>query len=164
MVTLGLGNWFRIQSMTFQSITRHTFQLQDITFGSDNKSVAYSLKHSKTDQEGRGIVINIKPAYEHLCPVLSLCNFLYNRPKALGSIYWHVNGAPITCYQPASVLIQSLVRLDLDTHFYKLHSFRIWAATDAWSSGKKVRSRLLKMVDWPQIVFLGISTPSPFLC
>lgn len=51
MVTLQLGIRFRIG---------HAVQLQDITFGADNKSVTISLKHSKTDKEGRGAVVMVK--------------------------------------------------------------------------------------------------------
>lgn len=114
----------------------HAVQLQDITFGTDNKSVNINLKHSKTDQEGRGAVVDIKSVDKHLCPVLSLRKFLRLRPKAMGSLFCHVNGAPVTRYQTASVFNQSLVRLGLDTQIYKLHSFRIGAATHAWSTGK----------------------------
>lgn len=130
--------YFRIGELVQNSITDigHAVQLQDITFGTDNKSVTINLKHSKTDQEGRGAVVDIKSVDKHLCPVLSLRKFLRLRPKAMGSLFCHVNGAPVTRYQTASVFNQSLVRLGLDTQIYKLHSFRIGAATHAWSTGK----------------------------
>lgn len=59
----------------------HAVQLQDITFSADNKSLAINLMHSKTEKEGRGVVINIKSADKHLCPVSSLRKFLKHRPK-----------------------------------------------------------------------------------
>lgn len=67
MVTLQLGIRFRIG---------HAVQLQDITFRSDNKSLTINLDHSKTDQKGRGVVVNIKSADKYVCPVLSLRKFL----------------------------------------------------------------------------------------
>uniref|UniRef100_A0A8W8P187 Tyr recombinase domain-containing protein n=1 Tax=Magallana gigas TaxID=29159 RepID=A0A8W8P187_MAGGI len=130
--------YFRIGELVQNSITDigHAVQLEDITFGTDNKSVTINLKHSKTDQERSGAVVNIKSVDKHLCPVFSLRKFLRLRPKALGSLFCHVDGALVTRYQTASVFNQSLVRLGLDTQIYKLHSFRIGAATHAWSTGK----------------------------
>lgn len=51
--------YYRIGELVKNSITDigHAVQLQNFTFGTDNKSVAISLKHSKTDQEGRGAVV-----------------------------------------------------------------------------------------------------------
>lgn len=129
--------YFRIGELVQNSITDigHAVQLQDITFSTDSESEAISLKQVKTDQEGRGAVVNIF-ADKHLCSVLALRTFFRLRPKVLGSLFCHVNGPPVTRYQTGSVFNHSLVRLGLDTQIYKLHSFCIGAATHAWSSGK----------------------------
>lgn len=70
--------YFRIGELVQNSITDigHAVQLQDITFNTDNKSVVIKLKHSKTDQEGRGAVVNIKSVDKHLCPVFLFANSL----------------------------------------------------------------------------------------
>uniref|UniRef100_A0A8W8MMU3 SGNH hydrolase-type esterase domain-containing protein n=1 Tax=Magallana gigas TaxID=29159 RepID=A0A8W8MMU3_MAGGI len=152
--------YFRIGELVQNSITDigHAVQLQDITFGTDNKSVTINLKHSKIDQEGKGAVVNIKSVDKHLCPVLSLRKFLRLRPKAMGSLFCHVNGAPVTRYQTASVFNQSLVRLGLDTHIYKLHSFRTGAATHAWSTVKEIVClNLRSFVEPRRIWILGSS-------
>lgn len=84
----------RVRSLTSVMLSL----LHYITFGADNKSVAISLKHSKTLQEGNSAIINIvniKSAYKHLCLVLSLGKFFKLRPNVLGSLFCHVNGAPI---------------------------------------------------------------------
>lgn len=84
MVTLGMGKCFVQNSITG---TVHAVQLQDITFRSDIKSLTINLKHSKTDQKGRGVVVNIKSADKYACPVLSLRKFLKLRPN-FGVLYF----------------------------------------------------------------------------
>lgn len=70
MVSLGLGNCLVQNSITDIS---HAVQLQDLTFGADNKSLSNNL--NILSQTRRGVLVNIKSADKHICPVLS-------RPKS----------------------------------------------------------------------------------
>ncbi|KAK3099696.1 hypothetical protein FSP39_008146 [Pinctada imbricata] len=100
--------------------------INDITF-SKMKMVIH-IRKSKTDQHGRGAVREITATYG--------LEFLEIRPAFPGPFYCHFGGLPLTSYQFASVLTKSIKAIGLDPKFYKTHSFRIGAASDASSKGE----------------------------
>ena len=114
----------------------HAIQIQDVKYSKSSDRIQIYLCHSKTDQEGKGAVINLIPTAMIMCPVQSLKAFIRVRPLQLGSFFCHADGTPVTRYQVMSVFSMLIADLGLDTQAYKTHSFRIGAATEAWVQGK----------------------------
>ncbi|KAK3093264.1 hypothetical protein FSP39_013437 [Pinctada imbricata] len=108
--------------------------INDIAF-SKLKMVIH-IRKSKTDQHGRGAVREITATCDSACPVRNGLEFLEIRPAFPGPFYCHFGGLPLTSYQFASVLTKSIKAIGLDPKFYKTHSFRIGAASDASSKGE----------------------------
>lgn len=114
----------------------HAIQFHDVMFVASRNNVDISLKHSKTDQQGKGTIITLCPTRKSICPVELLRSFMGIRPSCLGSFFCHIDGAPVTNYQVRAIFTMLITKLGLDRKFYKLHSFRIGAATEAWAHGK----------------------------
>lgn len=106
--------YFRIGELVQDSKVKpgHAIQVGDVRLSTSN-SVIITLRHSKTDQEGKGAT----------------------RPNSPGAFFIHLSGYPVTRYQAESVFNKAIRMLGLDTKMYKTHSFRIGAASNAWASG-----------------------------
>lgn len=100
------------------------------------------IRHSKTDQAGRGAWINLLPFPSPICPVSAASNYLALRPACLGNFFIHQNGSVLTKFQFNSILHASLRYLNLDAFKFSSHSFRIGAATEAARLG--LHSSLIK--------------------
>lgn len=90
------------------------------------------MRHSKTDQLGKGRIISIAKIYDSS---ICACHFMYKycsiRPKCGSHLFVHVDGLPLTRFQFSAVLKKCLVKLNLDHLHITTHSFRIGAATEA---------------------------------
>lgn len=113
----------------------HAIQVQNVLYSPHDNTVRILLQHSKTDQEGKGVVIHLKPTHRTICPVSFIRLYLELRPNRRGSFFCHLSGSPVTRYQVVSVFNMSIHELGLDSRAYKTHSFRIGAASNAWASG-----------------------------
>uniref|UniRef100_A0A8W8NS92 Tyr recombinase domain-containing protein n=1 Tax=Magallana gigas TaxID=29159 RepID=A0A8W8NS92_MAGGI len=113
----------------------HAIQYGDVTYLAHNNTVHIFLRHSKTDQEGKGSSISLTPTLLPICPVRIVQSFMQARPTNPGAFFCHLSGRPVTRYQVASVFNLALKKLGLDNQSYKPHSFRIGAASAAWVSG-----------------------------
>lgn len=88
------------------------------------------LRFSKTDQEGKGVSIEINKINGTLCPILNLSEYLKVRPKIKGPLLCHFSGAPLTRYQFSVMLRKTLKHSGMqDVGIFKTHSFRIRTAT-----------------------------------
>lgn len=127
--------YFRIGELVQDSKVKpgHAIQVGDVRLSTSN-SVIITLRHSKTDQEGKGATISLVPA-RPICPIQHLNKYATLRPNSPGAFFIHLSGYPVTRYQAESVFNKAIRMLGLDTKMYKTHSFRIGAASNAWASG-----------------------------
>lgn len=74
----------------------HAVQLKVIILGGDNTSSAINLKHFKKDQEGRGVLVNYLVCSQTCMSSAFSTQIHKTQTKFLGSLFCHVNGAPVT--------------------------------------------------------------------
>lgn len=112
------------------------------------------LTSSKTDQFGIGATIIIGKGSHTLCPV----QFLAIRPKEAGPLFVYQSNRHLT-KQAFEEVKQAMARAGVSSQGYKIHSFRIGAATTAAASG--VSESLIKtMGRWSSSAYqLYIRTP-----
>ena len=84
---------------------------------------------SKTDQTGKGVIIEIPKSAGLTCAVTSMMEYLKVRPTLNGSLFCHFGGAPLTRYQFSVMLNKALTCAGIESKDFKAHSFRIGAAT-----------------------------------
>jgi hypothetical protein len=113
----------------------HAIQTQNVAYLPHNNTVQIILQHSKTDQQGKGVAVQLTPSHKPICPVSAIRLYAQLRPNTRGSFFCHQSGSPVTRYQVVSVFNMSIRKLGLDSTEYKTHSFRIGAASNAWASG-----------------------------
>lgn len=111
----------------------HAIQYDDVKIVND--SVEIRMKHSKTDQTGKGVIICITAAGKGVCPVKCIGEYEKIRPKIKKSYFCHFSGKCVTRYQVTSVLRKTLDISLVKSALYKSHSFRIGAATSAAMAG-----------------------------
>lgn len=110
--------------------------IEDLQF--DHNGVIISIRHSKTDQLGKGVALKITRSNSEFCPVVCLNQYLHVRPQGPGPLFLHFNKQPITRYQFSAILKKTVSLLGLNYGSYKSHSFRIGAATEASQLGYSV--------------------------
>lgn len=113
----------------------HAIQAGDVTYHKQTNKVLIVLKHSKTDQEGRGATISVTATLQAVCPVRLVLSFMQLRPSIPSAFFGHISGSPVTRYQVSAVFNMALDKLGLSKQTYKTHSFRIGAASTAWANG-----------------------------
>lgn len=90
---------------------------------------------SKTDQRGKGQMLEITETRTTICPVALLKQYLMVRPHIIGPLYCHFGGQPISRYQFSTVLNKSLRGIGIDSSRIRTHSFRIGAASSHFEKG-----------------------------
>lgn len=108
-----------------------------IVQANSNGCIQLTIRRSKTDQLGSGVVLSIPKVGGIVCPVHNLIEFLAIRPKFQGPLYCHFGGKCLTRYQFTSVLKKALCCIGLPSGRYNSHSFRIGAATAAAIAGHR---------------------------
>ena len=109
-------------------------QFCDAEFG--GQSVIISFKCAKNNQCGSPQIIRLEQSDNAaLCPVTALKEFLHVRPHAMGPLFCHFNGTPLTRFQFNAVLQKSLRFAQVPSDHIRAHSFRIGAASSAASAG-----------------------------
>lgn len=95
--------YFRIGELVQDSKVKpgHAIQVGDVRLSTSN-SVIITLRHSKTDQEGKGATITLVPA-SPICPIQHLNKYATLRPNSPGAFFIHLSGYPVTRYQAESV-------------------------------------------------------------
>ena len=111
--------------------------LSDVTL--DNtyppEVVRLHIKQSKTDPFRKGTYIHLGRMYQNVCPVQALLLYVAIRGKQPGPLFVLSDNTMLTRHYFSSVLKDTIGKLNLDTHSYKTHSFRIGAATTAKQAG-----------------------------
>lgn len=94
--------------------------------------VSLFLRHSKTDQRGRGQWVHLKKAaIGEICPVRAVAAYWRQAPQGAGPLFRHENALPMTVYQFRAVFHAALQRLGVAPGLFGLHSFRTGAASTA---------------------------------
>ena len=134
--TLAFFGFLRVGEITVCSLKKigHPLFRRDIELIADDKSVRVTIRHSKTDQVGKGTTIIIPPTEGALSVFEYVSDFLVDRPNIEGPFFCHFGGKPLSRYQFSAVLKKALGHLGLHAHFTS-HSFRIGAATMAATQG-----------------------------
>ena len=113
----------------------HAIQIEDVTYNTHTNAIHIFLKHSKTDQVGKGATVIISPTRQSLCPVITIRAYMQMRHRSPGTFFCHLSGKPATRYQVSAIFNMVIEKIGLDKQTYKFHSFRIGAATSDWAMG-----------------------------
>ena len=115
----------------------HNIQSGQISIPYDKSHVTVQIVHFKHSSPDRqfSIKINAKADKAH-CPVNLLLAYLELRGKSPGPLFCFPGGSPVKRQQFSKQLQTCLAVLKLPAANYKLHSFRIGAATWALLQGK----------------------------
>ena len=111
--------------------------LSDVTLDNTHSPelVRLHIKQSKTDTFRKGTYIHLGRTYQNVCPVQALLLYLAIRGKQPGPLFLLSDNTMLTRRYFASALKDTIGKLNLDTHSYNTHSFRIGAATSAKQAG-----------------------------
>ena len=93
------------------------------------------LKRSKTDQAGKGAIVDIGRTGGQLCPVAAVLSWMVRRGNAPGPLFHFQNGAPLTQQRFVVELRKALQMIGEDPQQFGGHSFRAGAATTAAQQG-----------------------------
>ena len=111
--------------------------LSDVTLDNTHppEVVRLHIKQSKTDPFRKGTYIHLGRTYQNVCPVQAMLLYLAIRGKQPGPLFVLSDNTMLTRHYFASALKDTIGKLNLDTHSYNTHSFRIGAATSAKQAG-----------------------------
>ena len=127
--------FLRVSEIAISRKTRDSvIRLQDISFGLGTLNV--TIRYSKNDQLGKGVTLCFKN--EGRCKNLfaTLKSYIKTRPNTNNDVFLiHADGSPVTSYQFSAILKKSLNFLNIASSFFRSHSFRIGAATQAFIDG-----------------------------
>ena len=129
--------WLRVSEVAVPNKhddSTRVINMRDIELYEDH--ICVKIRYSKTDQMGKGTTLHVNKSgrTEILFTLLQL--YLSGRPKQFdGALLIHFNGQPITSYQFSAMLKKTLTFLDIDVRTFKSHSFRIGAASLAFTDG-----------------------------
>ena len=125
----------RVGEVTY-TLSNHCISKNDILLNYKDYTIEVKVRHSKTDQLGKGEKVLIPKVLEPVNPFQMIEEFLKKRPGFSGALFCHFGGDPLSRYQFTSVLKKALHYLGMESKNYKSHSFRIGAASDLAQQGK----------------------------
>ena len=127
---------FTVPSLATYDPSIH-LSLEDVSTvtGAGGSSLAIRIKHSKTDQFGKGISVFFSRTGASLCPVSSLLDYLNRRGTKSGPLFLFENGQPLSRVKLVSLVREALSSVGMDVLKYCGHSFCIGAATTALRAG-----------------------------
>lgn len=111
-----------------------------------------NLRHSKTDQAGKGSFIYLGRTGDRLCPVAALLAYLAVRSRSSGPLFILSDGTPLSQQQLIASMRSALAEAGFGTLGYSGHSLRIGAATTAARVGMS-DSLIQKLGRWKSSAF-----------
>jgi len=135
--TLAFFGFLRVGEITACSLTNsgHSLHKKDVRIDDKTQSIHLNIRHSKTDQCGKGTNVIIPQNKGDISVLQKTRQYLAVRPPIEGAFFCHFGGKPLTRYQFTAVLKKALEKLGLNGLNFKTHSFRIGAATMAALNG-----------------------------
>ena len=134
------------------ALARHDIQVS-------GSQLVIRLRHSKTDQRGKGSTIILPSAPPgDPCPVQSVAYYLMVRPSLPGPLLLHTNGQCLSRYQFMAVLRTCIGLLNMPPEQFGIHSFRIGAATHAFEEGRS-SSEIMSVGRWRSTAFKAYVRP-----
>lgn len=130
-------SWFFCMGELIAKTSNHSCIIQrKICSFNGNSSVELILRHSKTMHNTHPITISLsKVSPPQVCPVTTLQLYLSAHKHRNGPLFQFHSGSPVS-YQFVSTNLQNTVKfIGLNSQWYKGHSFRIGAATEAAKRG-----------------------------
>ena len=97
--------------------------------------LSINLKHSKTNQERKGIKLIIGKTGDDLCPISAMLNFLKVRGPYPGPLFCRKSGTPISKSRFVDSVRSALTKADFPVDVFTGHSFCIGAAIITASAG-----------------------------
>ncbi|XP_077207291.1 integrase/recombinase xerD homolog [Paroedura picta] len=139
------------------SASSHAVAINDVEVYREH--LVITLRHSKTDQRGRGSRITLhRSHHREICPVRNMQAYLSVRPLGQGGLFVHQDGTSFSRYQFGAVLKRCLRGMGVCTRFYSAHSFRIGAATQAHRQGASPR-QIMRLGRWRSGAYKGYVRP-----
>lgn len=138
--TLAFWGLFRVGEITVakrQSLN-HIISVNDVYVDIKSGKLVVFVRHSKTDQMGKGVTIELRKNGTLICPFHSIHDYLLARPEKSGPLFCHFSGAPLTRYQFSAMLNKTLDYAGIDSKHFKCHSFRIGGATALSMAGRSI--------------------------
>ncbi|XP_069484034.1 uncharacterized protein [Ambystoma mexicanum] len=138
--TLNYFGAFRISEIASKNTgSEEGLDIGDIHMGKD--SMAVKLCRSKTNQLGKGRIINLYCIEEtEYCPICTTKAFMSKRTSRGGQLFTHKNGSALSRFQLRSVLKKTIIAIGWNPTEFGSHSFRIGAATSAWMGGMQEKA------------------------
>lgn len=148
MFSLAFFGLFRVGELTTSRYQPSALNCNDVIFAYDNKAVQITMRHFKTNQRGKPVILKIPcEDTDLICPVCTLRNYLQSRTPGVGPLFIHMNGSPVTRYQFSAVLKKCIDRAGFSSSHFRTHSFRIGRATHLASLGLH-GSAIMKLGRW----------------
>ena len=162
-ISLAYFGCLRAGELSYPSVRSYNpkqhLTVRDITI--HNNTVQLWIKHSKTDQFGKGATIIIGPSKTDTCPVLIKQQFLHFRRHARNTdaLFCFQDGSLLTRPRLQAMLRKALHALKLPAELFGTHSLRIGSATAAAEAG--IPMNIIKaMGRWSSDCYLSyIRTP-----
>jgi len=107
----------------------------------------YTFKH----HTGPPVSIRVQPSKQK-CPVKALSDYMAMRPSQPGYLFIFMDAQPISSQYFTKVFNRCLDYLSLDKKYFKPHSFRIGAATNAFLRGVSME-KIQQMGRWQSQAF-----------
>ena len=139
--SLAFFGFFRIGELVVSNLNcdGHALLINDVHI-EGLSALKIALRSSKTDQQGKGVVLYIPQIGTESCPVHNVREYLKLRKRNdCQSFFCHSNNLPVTRYQFASVLKKTLSTLGINSNQYKSHSFALGQLPVLQKTGSKMR-------------------------
>ena len=122
--------------------------------------LSINLKHSKADQERKGMKIIIGKTGDDLCPISAVLNFLKVRGSYLGPLFCRKSETPLSKSRFVDSVSSALTKANLPVDIFTGHSFCIGATTTAASAGM-CDSSIQSLGHWKSNGYLLYIRPKP---
>lgn len=134
--SVAFHGFFRLGELIAKSPaqTPYIIQKQDVIFTADS-NVQITLRHSKTMQIPHPIIIHLSQAPIEVCPVKFLQTYFSTHNHTEGPMFQNHAGSQVSYHFVTQNLQKAVSFIGLNPQFYKGHSFRIGAATEAAKRG-----------------------------
>lgn len=157
MFSLAFHAFLRVGEMT--ACSKHdkaVLQARDISFRRNKKGnlqdILLTIRRFKHQGSRPAVTLVITAQHNHYCPVRLLHRYFQLRGPKSGPLFVFKDRTPVSRTFFASYLRQCVTYVGLDGARYKGHSFRIGAATAAYSQGMS-DARIKQMGRWQSSAF-----------